>query len=88
MPGGEFHVSAVSRRAWVMGLCALFLIQAQAEDEQGLILRFTNEAGKSDIRKSRTVALHVPQGQSRSPFLADTAFRARWEGKMLLEKRS
>ena len=88
MPGGEFHVSTVSRKAWVIGLCALFLIQAQAEDEQGLILRFTNEAGKSDIRKSRTVALHVPQGQSPSPFLADTAFRARWEGKMLLEKRS
>lgn len=34
------------------------------------------------------MALHVPSGQSASPFLKAGAFTARWEGKLVLEKRS
>ena len=69
-------------------MCALVATQVQAADEKGLILRLETLAGKSDTRKSRTVTLHVPKGQSPSPFLRSSDFTARWEGKLLLEKRS
>lgn len=66
----------------------LVAMQARSADEKSLILSFANSSGKSDTRESRTVALHVPKGQSPSPFLRGSDFTARWEGKLLLEKRS
>ena len=87
MRGGA-HAVALSWLACGLGVCALVAIQAQAADEKGLILRLETLAGKSDTRESRTVTLHVPKGQSPSPFLRGSDFTARWEGKLLLEKRS
>ena len=60
----------------------------EAAGERGLILRLNSSDGHSDARSVRSVALHVPSGQSASPFLKAGAFTARWEGKLVLEKRS
>lgn len=35
--------------------------------------------GKTDVRRDRLVALHVPAGESVSPFLPAGAFEARWD---------
>ena len=83
------RVGSVSR--WLAGpLGALLMISmdAQAGVEKGLVLRLEGPTGTMDARQSRTVTLHVPPGQSPSPFLDRGAFKARWEGKMVLEKRS
>ena len=58
------------------------------EAAPGLLLKLKSATGESDARVARTVALHVPAGQPVSPFLRQGEFSARWEGKMLLEKRS
>ncbi|MEE3178617.1 MAG: c-type cytochrome [Verrucomicrobiota bacterium] len=64
------------------------LTPAEAAGRRGLILRLDSSTGRSDARAVRLVALHVPVGQSVSPFLQAGAFIARWEGKLVLEKRS
>jgi len=64
------------------------LTVAGAAGRRGLILRLDSSTGQSDARVVRSVALHVPVGQSVSPFLQAGTFAARWEGKLVLEKRS
>lgn len=54
---------------------------------RGLILRLTAGGGE-DARVARSVVLHVPDGAAVSPFLKAGAFKARWEGVLVLEKRS
>ena len=85
---GRTHAAALSCLACGIGVFVLVAMQARSADEKSLILSFANSSGKSDTRESRTVALHVPKGQSPSPFLRGSDFTARWEGKLLLEKRS
>ena len=85
---GRVHAAASPWQACWLSVLALIVMQVEAADEKGLILRFVTPAGKSDARESRTVTLHVPKGQSPSPFLRERSFTARWEGKLLLEKRS
>ena len=85
---GRVHAAASPWQACWLSVLALIVMQVEAADEKGLILRFVTPAGKSDARESRTVTLHVPKGQSPSSFLRESAFTARWEGKLLLEKRS
>ena len=60
----------------------------RGEGVPGLVLKLTSAAGQSDARVARTVALHVPDGAPVSPFLEQGGFTARWEGKLVLEKRS
>ncbi len=43
--------------------------------------------GKTDSRKDRIVALHVPAGTAVSPFLPKGAFDARWEGVLKVPLR-
>lgn len=54
---------------------------------RGLILRLES-GGEQDARLARSVALHVPSGEAVSPFLKAGVFKAKWEGKLVLEKRS
>lgn len=54
--------------------------------EQGVALRL-EVAGKSDVRRDRLVALHVPAGQLVSPFLPSGPFTARWEGALISDVR-
>ncbi len=76
------------RVCWGMVLLLSALTPAEAAGRRGLILRLDSSTGRSDARAVRLVALHVPVGQSVSPFLQAGAFIARWEGKLVLEKRS
>ena len=71
-----------------LGLFFLMPLVVDAANEKGLILRLGSPDGSSDARVARSVALHVPSGQSPSPFLKAGSFTARWEGKLVLEKRS
>jgi mono/diheme cytochrome c family protein len=52
-----------------------------------LILRLES-GGEEDARLARSVALYVPNGEAVSPFLKAGTFKATWEGKLVLEKRS
>ena len=76
------------RVCWGMVLLFSTLTAAGEAGRRGLILRLDSSTGQSDARVVRSVALHVPVGQSVSPFLQAGTFAARWEGKLVLEKRS
>lgn len=43
--------------------------------------------GKTDVRRDRLVALHVPEGGAVSPFLPKGAFEARWESVLTVPLR-
>ena len=72
----------------VIVLLALIPAPACGEGAPGLLLKLKSAAGQSDARVARRVALHVPEGKPVSPFLKRGGFVARWEGRLVLEKRS
>ncbi|MEC9056420.1 MAG: PA14 domain-containing protein, partial [Verrucomicrobiota bacterium] len=84
----EIHLKPPALLLGALGLILLVPLVVDAANERGLILRLDSPDGSSDARAVRSVALHVPSGQSPSPFLKPGSFTARWEGKLVLEKRS
>ena len=84
----EMHFKPPVLLLGTLGLFFLMPLVVDAAHEKGLILRLGSPDGSSDARVARSVALHVPSGQSPSPFLKAGSFTARWEGKLVLEKRS
>ena len=84
----EMHFKPPALLLGTLGLFFLMPLVVDAAHEKGLILRLGSPGGSSDARVARSVALHVPSGQSPSPFLKAGSFTARWEGKLVLEKRS
>lgn len=72
----------------IIGLVCFFLPrEGRAELAPGLLQRIT-VGSEEDVRTSRGVSLFVPAGEAVSPFLPAGAFKMRWEGKLVLEKRS
>lgn len=67
-------------------LACLSSLAVGAESGRGLILRLES-GGEEDARLARSVALFVSNGEAVSPFLRAGAFKAKWEGKLVLEKR-
>lgn len=68
-------------------LCIALPREGRAELVPGLLQRITVGA-QEDVRTSRQVSLFVPAGAVASPFLPAGVFRIKWEGKLVLEKRS
>lgn len=64
----------------------LSLASLPAATETGLALELTS-GGKSDTRRDRLAALHVPAGQPPSVFLPAGPFKARWEGVLVSDLR-
>ncbi|MBM3877133.1 MAG: c-type cytochrome [Verrucomicrobia bacterium] len=59
---------------------------AKSKPEAGLLLTFTS-GGKSDTTTAPNVWLHVPAGQSPTPFLEPGTFSAAWSGNLVVDLR-
>lgn len=64
----------------------LSLASLSAASETGLALELTS-GGRTDARRDRLAAIHVPAGQPPSVFLPAGPFKARWEGVLVSELR-
>ena len=61
---------------------------AEPRIEQGVKLAFESADGATrDARRARLIALHVPSGESPTPFLAPGTFTATWTGNLNVELR-
>lgn len=66
---------------------ALALAPLRGATETGLALTLES-GGRTDVRRDRLAALHVPAGQPPSVFLPAGPFKARWEGVLVSELRT
>ncbi len=61
-------------------------VPAPKTSGSGVALTLT-AGGKTDVRKDRLVALHVPEGASVSPFLPKGPFEAQWDSVVTVSLR-
>ena len=80
--------SVVARFAWILWIGLAGAPAAWAGDAGAGVLFSVTSGGMTDVSLTPNVWLHVPAGQSPTPFVPSGPFTARWEGSINADLRA
>jgi hypothetical protein len=80
--------SLVARFAWILSIGLAGASAGWAGDAGTGVLFSVTSGGMTDVSLAPNVWLHVPSGQSPTPFVPSGPFTARWEGSINADLRA